>query len=95
MNNNLKFCQLKVLFKTTNKLKNYFPFKGLAPETLRSNRVSCGSCTVSYIGKTYRYMEVRVSEHIGVSSKTGDVIIRQHGKILEYFGESLMNLFQS
>ena len=40
-------------------------------------------------------MEVRVSEHIGVSSKTGDVIIRQHGKILEYFGESLMNLFQS
>ena len=50
LNKNLKFCQLKVLFQTTNKLKNYFCFKDLVPETLHSNqgyKFSCGSCTVS------------------------------------------------
>ena len=39
VNKNLKFCQLKVLFKTTNKHKNYFPFTDLVPETLCSNQV--------------------------------------------------------
>ena len=39
---------------------------------LRSNliyKLSCGSCTASYIGKTYRHLKVRVSEHQGVSPK--------------------------
>ena len=37
LNKNLKFCQFNVLLKATNKLKNYFRFKDLVPETLRSN----------------------------------------------------------
>ena len=32
----------------------------------------CGSCNASYIGKTFRYMKVRVSEHQGVSPRTGN-----------------------
>ena len=31
----------------------------------------CGSCIASYIGKTYRHFKVRVSEHQGVSPRTG------------------------
>ena len=53
---------------------NYFRFKDCIPETLQSNFVykfKCGSCTASYYGKTSRHMKVRISEHQGVSPRTG------------------------
>ena len=53
MNKHMKFCKLRVIFQTNNKLKNYFHFKDSVPETLRSSLIckfSCGSCTASYIG---------------------------------------------
>ena len=61
-------------FQTNNRLKNYFRFKDFVPEALRSNLIYkflCGSCTASYIGKTYRHFKVRVSEHQGVSPRMG------------------------
>ena len=70
----LKFCKLKIIFQTGNRLKNCFRFKDCVRETLRSNfvyRFMCGSCTASYYGKTYRHMKFRVSEHQGVSPRTG------------------------
>ena len=66
--------KLRVIFQTNNRLKNYFRFKDFVPEALRSSLIykfSCGSCTASYIGKTYRHFKVRVSEHQGVSPRTG------------------------
>ena len=42
--------------------------------TLRSCQIynfTCGSCSASYIGKSFRHMKVRVSEHQGVSPRTG------------------------
>ena len=74
MNKQMKFCKLRVIFQTNNRLKNYSRCKEFVPETLRSNLIykfSCGSCTASYIGKTYRHFKVRVSEHQGVSPRTG------------------------
>ena len=74
MNKHMKFCKLRVIFQTNNRLRNYFCFKDYVHETLRSNLIykfSCGSCTASYIGKTYRHFKVRVSEHQGVSPRTG------------------------
>ena len=72
MNKHIKFCKLRVIFQTNNKLENYFCFKDFIPETLRLSLIykfSC--CTVSYIGKTYRHFKVRVSGHQGVSPWTG------------------------
>ena len=66
MNKHMKFYKLGVNFQTNNTLKNYFRFKDSVPETLRSNviyKFSCGSCTASCIGKTYRHFKVRVLEH--------------------------------
>ena len=66
--------KVKVVFKTFNCLKNYFSFKGVVPEALRFCQIynfTCGSCNDSYIGKTFRHMNVRVSEHQGVSPLTG------------------------
>ena len=74
MNKHMKFCKLRVIFQTNNRLRNYFRFKDSVHETLRSNlnyKFSCGSCTSSYIGKTYRHFKVRVSEHQGVFPRTG------------------------
>ena len=74
MSKYMKFCKLRVIFQTNNRLKNYFCYKDFVPETLRSSLIckfSCGSCTASYIGKTYRHFKVRVSEHQGLSPRTG------------------------
>ena len=74
MSKHMKFCKLRVIFHTNNRLKNYFRFKDFVPEALRSSLIykySCGSCTASYIGKTYRHFKVGVSEHQGVSPRTG------------------------
>ena len=73
MNKQMKFCKLRVIFQTNSRLKNYFRFKDSVTETLRSNLIYkflCGSCTASYIGKTYRHFKVRVSEPQGVSQRT-------------------------
>ena len=70
----MKFCKLRVIFQTNIRLKNYFRFKDSVLETLQSNLIYkflCGSCTACYIGKTYRHFKVRVSEHQGVSPRTG------------------------
>ena len=70
----LPFCKVKIAFKTSNRLKNYFSFKDVVPESLRSFQICnfmCGSCNASYIGKSFRHMKVRVLEHQGVSPRTG------------------------
>ena len=59
----LPFCKIKIIFKTSNHLKNYFSFKDVVPEPLGSCQIynfMCGSCNASYIGKTFRHRRVRV-----------------------------------
>ena len=76
MKKGLPFCKLRVIFKSTNRLKSYFNFKDVLPEPLRSCQIykfMCGSCSASYTGKTFRYLKVRVSEHQGVSPQTGKI----------------------
>ena len=73
----IKFCKLNVVFKTSTRLRNFFRFKDKIPEPLLScliYKFTCGSCNASYIGKTYRHMKVRVSEHQGVSPRTGKAL---------------------
>ena len=73
MSKHMKFCKLRVFFQINDRLKNYFFFKDFVPEGLPSSLIykfSCGSCTASYTGKTYRHFKVRVSEHQGVSPRT-------------------------
>ena len=46
MNKQMKFCKLRVIFQTNNRLKNYFRLKDSVSETLRSNLIykfSCGA----------------------------------------------------
>ena len=70
----LPFCKIKIAFKTSNRLKNYFSSKDVVPELLHFCQIynfTSGSFNVSYIDKTFRQMKIRVSEHQGVSPPTG------------------------
>ena len=69
----LPFCKVKIAFKTSNHLKNYFCFKDVVSEPLRSYQIcnfTCRSCNTSHIGKNFGHMKVRVLEHQGVSPQT-------------------------
>ena len=52
---NLPFCHIKVIFKSTTRLSNFFCFKDKVLFNLRSNVVykfSCGRCNATYYGET-------------------------------------------
>ena len=73
----MKFCKLRVIFQTNNGLKNYFLFKDFVSETSQSSLIYkflCRSCTASYIGETYWHFKERISEHQGVSPRTGQPV---------------------
>ena len=62
------------------KISHLFPFKDCLPNELRSSIVykySCvhGECTSAYVGSTVRNLHTRVSEHLGLSNRTGQPLI--------------------
>ena len=70
-------CDLRVIFKVSLRMKNYFNFKDKIKQELRSLLVynfKCNSCNAEYIGKTKRHYRTRTSEHIGVSPLTGKCV---------------------
>ena len=74
LHKHLPFCKVKIVFKNSNCLKNYFSFKDVVREPLRSCQIynfTYGRCNASYIGKTFRHMKVWVSEHQEVSLRIG------------------------
>ena len=73
----LPVCDLRVIFKVSLRMKNYFNFKDKIKRDLRPLLVynfKCNSCNAEYIGKTKRHYRTRTSEHIGVSPLTGKCI---------------------
>ena len=74
INKNLLFCKIKVIFKSTTRLSNFFRFKDKVPFNFRSNVVykfSFGCCSATYYGETCRLLNTRVGEHSGVWPLTG------------------------
>ena len=69
----LPACKLKVVFKCDTRISSFFKFKDRVIKSLRSKVVykfTCGGCNASYIGKTMRHLNVRASEHVGISALT-------------------------
>ena len=67
-------CKLRVVFRSSNRLSNYFNFKDKIPKSLLSGVVykyQCGRCNSVYIGKTKRHWEKRLEEHLSISALTG------------------------
>ena len=70
---NLKFCSLKIVFQSPCKLRTLFKFKDTLDKKIRSDlvyRYTCSNCNVTYYGKTYRHFFTRAAEHMGISNLT-------------------------
>ena len=71
---NLSFCKIRVTFKSSTRISNFFQFKDRMSHCLRSNAVykfSCGRCNVPAAAKHVGNLSVRVGKHLGVSPLTG------------------------
>ena len=71
---NLPFCKIRVIFKSSTRISNFFQLKDKMPYCFRSNVVykfSCGRCNATCYGETCRHLTVRFGEHSGVSPLTG------------------------
>ena len=84
-----KFCpQLNVMliFKNDQTIGIFFKVKEKIPQLLNSMIVykyNCASCSASYIGSTTRRFYVRISEHKGISSRTGQVTQTQSNSAIK------------
>ena len=70
----LTSCNLKVLFMSPVRVKNFFTFKDKFPKMLHSGLVykhKCGGCNATYYGKTKHYFKIRICEDLGISHLTG------------------------
>ena len=70
-------CDLRVVFKISLRMKNYFTFKDKTKGELRSLLVynfKCSSCNGEYIGKTKRQYRTWTSEHISFSPLSGKCV---------------------
>ena len=68
-----KDIKLNVVFKTSNRLRNAFRFKGQLPKCINSKvlyKYKYDICNNVYIGKTKRHFIVRQYEHLGKSIAT-------------------------
>ena len=70
-----EFCQenfnIKLVFSSF-KIKNYFSYKDLTPNDLKSFLVckfTCVSCSSSYIVETSRHFKTRIEEHVEKDNK--------------------------
>ena len=74
-----KFCpqlNINLIFMNERTIGSFFRVKEKLPSLLNSMVVykySCASCNASYIGSTTRRLNVRIAEHKGISSRTGQI----------------------
>ena len=71
---NLPFCKIRVIFKCSTRISNFFQFKNKMPYCLRSSVVykfSWDRYNATFYGETCLPLNVKVDEHSGVSYITG------------------------
>ena len=71
---NLPFCKIRVIFKSSTHISNFFQFKDKMPYCLCSNVVYkflYGRCNAPYYSETCRHLSVRVGKHLPISLLTG------------------------
>ena len=78
---------------------DFFPFKDQIPFAMRSHVVykyKCQCCGALYVGQTRRHIQTRISEHMGVSSKTGNKLsVLQMSAVLTHHHLSGHNISDS
>ena len=73
INEQIPFCKINLVFSSKMKIKHFFSFKDKVTKNLKSlvlYKFKCSDCNITYIGKTYRYFQIRFSEHLGILKTT-------------------------
>ena len=86
--NSLPQYIIKIILTSTNRLSSLFRFKDVIPKKLQSylvHKSSCSNCNVTYYGKTERYLNVRSSEHKGISHLTGTRVEWKPSAVSDHF----------
>ena len=76
---NFTTLDVRTVFVNSYSIGSFFKFKDKIPLSLCSSVVynyTCGGCNASYIGKTSRNLSIRISEHRGLSYRTGRMLTR-------------------
>ena len=71
--------KLRIILDNSNTIASMFRFKDRLPNMLCSGIVykySCGDCGATYVGKSQRHLKTRISEHRGLSVRTGQQLSR-------------------
>ena len=74
MSNSYPQVKLQIVFKSHSTIGGHFSFKDRQPQLCRSNLIykyTCERCKSFYIGKTEQQLAARISEHSGISARTG------------------------
>ena len=69
--------KLQIVFKSPVRDKSFFIFKGKLPKIVLLGffyTYKCVVCNATYYGKTKCYFKIRIFEHLGISSLTGEKI---------------------
>ena len=77
MKNKLPYCNIRFVFQIKWKISNFFTFKDKIPLFLHSGigyKFQCGSCNVTYYGKTKHHFKVRMCKHLVISALTGKIV---------------------
>ena len=85
--NIINCCKLEIVFKNKTRLENNFHFKDRIPEDLTSGVVynfQCGLCNESYYGECVRHLNVRISEHIGISPLNKKQVKPKNGSVANH-----------
>ena len=64
---------IRVVFKPNSTIQNYFNIKDKIPIELRSSVIylyQCRECNLRYLGQTGKHLKERISNHLGISSRT-------------------------
>ena len=67
--------KLRILCKSCNTIGSHFPFKDTIPENCMFKLIykyTCENCKAFYIGKTQLQFHVRITQHQGLSARTGN-----------------------
>ena len=81
------YHNIKIIRKSTNRLSSFFRSKDVIPKELQSHLVynfSCHNHNVTYYNKTERHLNVRSSEHIGISHLTGKRVACKPSAVLDH-----------
>ena len=90
LQNTFPHAEFRLVSTNKDRLQNLFPFKDKVPQVLKScvtYMYTC-DCSIQYIGSTAVNLHTRMSQHLGISERTGKPRKVKHSSSIREHSES-------